>query len=371
MQKTGDFLTIKAIPLGGETAFMNILGQTRKFVTKRILPIVKPKQQKLFSFGLQALTFTTYESLGSNARLVVENVSTAASKIYRLVSNKTILENFHRLLTHACLVSRQSVVNVDFSTFCGFQTLVFAVQTQCGRALPVWNNCITYPIEKVGSQNIFVLEQIQAFGKCLGFYPRFVFDRGFWIPCLMKFFLKEKIIFYLRIKAGQEFIWVNRAGKASRKAKKIGTYTKDTVIELFGYKMRLIVSPLPPKQTNPKKVQNIERWYIITNDMKTKREDILLIYKTRFEIEETFRDYKHIQRLKRLRIKTCQTFRILLWFASVAFWIAWWRDNATDPIQEIVSPKKTRSFFCIFWEELQRALRTEKLRYIATGLSPG
>src|SRR5438105_1977708 len=113
---------------------MNILGQTRKFVTTRILSSVKLKHRKLFSFGLQALTFTPYESLGSNARAVVENVSTASSKIYRVVSNKTILENFHRLLIHACLVSKQSLVNVDFSTFCGFQTLVFAVQTSAGRA---------------------------------------------------------------------------------------------------------------------------------------------------------------------------------------------------------------------------------------------
>lgn len=350
---------------------MNILGQTRKFVTKRILSSVKPKHQKLFSFGLQALTFTPYESLGSNARLIVENISTASSKIYRVGSNKTLLENFHRLLVHACLVSKQSLVNVDFSTFCGFQTLAFGVQTGCGRALPVWLDCITYPIKLEGSQNIFVLESLQSFGKILGFYPRFVFDRGFWIPCVMKLLLKHRIIFYLRIKAGQELNWVNCNGTTTKKAKKIGAYTKDAEIGLFGFKMRLIVSPPPPKQINPKKIQNTERWYIITNDFETKRTGILIIYKTRFEIEETFKDYKHIQRLKRLRIKTCQTFRILLWFASVAFWIAWWREQTTDTLQTVVHPKKKRSFFRIFWEELQRAVRTEKLTYLVTGVSPG
>ena len=142
---------------------MNIVGQTRKFVTTRILSFIKPKHQQMFSFGLAALTLTPYESLGSNARMVVNNVSTASSKIYRLVSNKTVLLNFHRLVRESGLVTKVSLVNVDFSTFCGFQALCFGVQTEKGRALPVWNASITYPIKFVGSQNIFVLEQIKAF----------------------------------------------------------------------------------------------------------------------------------------------------------------------------------------------------------------
>jgi len=346
---------------------MNIVRQTRKFVTDKILSSVKPKHKKLFEFGLQSLTLTPYESLGSNARLVVENVSTAASKVYRLVSNETIEKNFFHLVAVSNLVVKTSLVNVDFSTFCGFQTLVFAVQTTAGRALPVWNNCLTYPIEFEGSQNLFVLEQLQSFGKILGFYPRFVFDRGFWIPILMKFMLKHQILFYLRIKAGQELIWV-KDGREVAKAKKIGIHTKDTIIELFGYKMRLIISPPPPKQRNPKKKQNTQRWYVITNDLKTERDDILRIYTTRFEIEETFKDYKHIQRLRRLKIKSCQTFRILLWFASLAFWIAWWR-NGNHEYQG--NPKKKRSFFRVFWEDFQRAIRKEGLARTVNGFSPG
>lgn len=68
---------------------MNIVEQTSRFVTTRILSFVKPKHTKLFSFGIQAVSLTAYESLGSNARLVIENIHTANSKIYRLVRNKT------------------------------------------------------------------------------------------------------------------------------------------------------------------------------------------------------------------------------------------------------------------------------------------
>lgn len=347
---------------------MNIVGQTRKFVSTRLLPFVKPKHRTLFAFGLQALTLTPYESLGSNARVVVENIATAASKIYRLTSNKKLVGTFHRLVRESGLVIKTSLVNVDFSTFCGFQALCFGVQTGKGRALPVWNASLTYPIKFVGSQNLFVLEQLQAFGKILGFYPRFVFDRGFWIPCVMKFLLKSNILFYLRIKQGQTLYW-NEKGEG-RLAEAIGRRRKDAVITLFGYKMRLVVSPPPPKQANPKKKQNTQRWYILTNDMHTPRMQVLEIYATRFEIEETFKDHKHIQKLKTLRIKTIATFTILLWFASVAQWLAWW-TKGEQSAGRTVHPKKKRSFFRIFWEEIQRALRGEGLRRITILPVPG
>lgn len=346
---------------------MSIVGQTRKSVMTRLLSGVKSKHQQMFSFGLQSLTLTPYESLGSNARLVIKNISTASSKIYRLVSNKTLVHGFPKLVSLSGLVQKTSLVNVDFSTFCGFETLCFAVQTGAGRAIPVWNNCLTYPITFIGSQNLFVLEQIKAFGRTLGFYPRFVFDRGFWIPCVMKFLLQNKIVFYLRIKQGQQLRWIERDKK--RQAKTIGEHTKDTTIMLFSYKMRLIVSPPPPKQTNPKKKQNTEPWYIITNDMENSKEEILTIYKTRFEIEETFKDYKHIQKLKILRIKKKETFTILLWFATLAQWIAWWVNCTRSEMK--VHPKKKRSFFRIFWEDLQQALRCEGLKRVVLLPSPG
>jgi DDE family transposase len=141
---------------------------------------------------------------------------------------------------------------------------------------------------------------------------------------------------------------------------------KDTTVMLFGYQMRLVVSPPPPKQINPKKKQNTQRWYILTNDMESTRDEILLIYATRFEIEETFKDYKHIQKLKTLRIKTITTFTILLWFASVAQWLAWWtKGGQAGKPEKHVHAKKKRSFFRIFWEELQRALRQDGLARIA------
>lgn len=357
---------------------MDIVAQTKEFVTTRFSPFVRRKHLSLFIFGLQALCFTPYKSLGSNARMLIGNVNTANAKMFRLVGKKTMVHNFRKILVASGLVNKKSYVNIDFSTFCGFQALVFAVQTHMGRALPVWNNSLTYPIAHAGSQNIFVLEEIKAFGKTLGFFPRFVFDRGFWIPCVMKFLLREKIPFYLRIKAGQHLEWERNTKRRKKKGKKkknkarvIGQITKDARIALFGYHLRLIISPPPPEQTNKKKKQNTQRWYILTNDMQATREGILTVYKTRFEIEEAFKDIKHIQDLKVLHLKTIQSFTILLWFATLSLWLSYWRECKTHEKEGQKATRKIRSFFRIYWEELQRTIRIEVLQQLVGTASPG
>jgi hypothetical protein len=324
------------------------------------------------------LSFASFSSLNSNARIVVENSNTACSKIFRLVSNEKILKYFPTILTGLELVRKDSLVNIDFSDFCSFQTLAFGVQTNLGRALPVYADCLTYPIKKVGSQNYFVLCSLHKFGALLGFYPSFVFDRGFWIPIVMKWMMEKEIIFYLRIKQGQNLTWVDqkiskKRGKNQNQAKpayQIGTYTKDTVITLFGHKMRLCVSPPPPKQL-VKKVgsKKAERWYILTNDFTSSRKEILLIYRCRFEIEETFKDLKHVSDLKRFFVKKKLTFKILLMFACLAFWLSFLCSKFSLLKFTQVHPKKKRSYFRIWWEEIQRSIRKTGLKNTLKALS--
>ncbi len=328
-------------------------------LNNQILPNISAKHKGLFTFGIQALSLAPFSSLNSNARCVVANESTACSKIYRLVSKQKILNYFPVILTRLDLVRVNSLVNIDFSTFCGFETLAFGVQTSLGRAIPVWANCLTYPIEEVGSQNSFVISEIKSFCLHLGFCPSFVFDRGFWIPELIKYFLGENITFYLRIKQGKLLEWGD--GKKCQ-AVNIGRYTKDATITIFDHKARLIVSPPPPKMKGGKpKLQ--ERWYILTNDFDSEREEILAIYYHRFEIEETFKDLKHIFDLKKFLIKTKLTFRILLAFATLAFWLSYLCQKLTL-LRSKTHPKKQRSYFRIWWEEIQRALREKSLHLV-------
>ncbi len=315
---------------------------------------------------MTALSLAPFDSLNSNARMVVENSNTACSKVFRLVSKQKILNYFPIMLIRLDLVKKTSLVNIDFSTFCNFQTLAFGVQTNLGRAIPVYADCLTYPIKKVGSQNFFVLCQLHKFGALLGFYPKFVFDRGFWIPIVMGWMMEKEIIFYLRIKKGQQLDWSNttRSGKQRMKkysAYQIGNYKKDSIITLFGHKMRLVVSPPPPKQTAKKDEPN-ERWYILTNDFTSKRGEVLDIYKCRFEIEETFKDLKHVFDLKKFFVKKKLTFKILLMFACLAFWISYLCQKITLLKFVKINPKKKRSYFKVWWEEIQRVIRDKGLR---------
>lgn len=347
--------------------------QSAKLIGDNILPHVLPKHQGLFKFGISAFSLAQFNSLNSNARLVIENINTASSKVYRLMSNPKVLSNFPKLLELNHLVAKTSLVNVDFSTFCGFETLGFGVQTNEGRAIPIWANCLTYPIKEVGSQNTFVISEIKDFGKTLGFYPRFVFDRGFWIPDLIKFFLEENITFYLRIKAGKllkEVEGRNGIEGKIKSAKTLGKITKDTQISLYGQTVRLIISPPPPEKVIKKEGKKAERWYILTNDLKSLREDILKIYYHRFEIEETFKDLKHVFKLKKFFIKKKLSFKILLAFICLGFWLSFWCYQlgklANITFYTLTHPKKKRSYFKIWWEEIQRSLRVN-LKLLDTG----
>lgn len=335
---------------------INVLKQSVRLIDNNILPNVSLKHKNLFKFGISAFSLASFNSLNSNARMIIENTNTASSKVYRLVSNQKILDNFPKLLKVSSLVNKDSLVNVDFSTFCGFETLAFGVQTKEGRAIPVWNNCITYPIQELGSQNLFVISEIKKLGSSLGFYPGFVFDRGFWIPDMIKFFLKGNITFYLRIKAGK----LLESEDGIKSAKVLGKSRKDTQVKLYGYSSRLIVSPPLPKAAK-KRRQSSERWYILTNDLNFSREQILDIYRHRFEIEETFKDLKHVSKLKKFLIKKKLTFKILLMFVCLAFWISYWCFQLTrlgvNTLYTLAHPKKKRSYFKIWWEEIQRQTR--------------
>lgn len=340
---------------------INILKYSAQLLNNQILPNILVKHQGLFTFGIQALSFSAFTSLNSNARQIIENSNTACSKIYRLVSKEKVLNYFPKLLNQLNLIEKTSLINVDFSTFCGFETLAFGLQTNEGRAIPIWANCITYPIKEVGSQNIFVVDEIKALCLSLGLYPRFVFDRGFWIPDMIKFFLKEDITFYLRIKAGK----LLEHEDSLKSAKALGKIRKDIQIKLYENTARLIVSPPPPKR---KGKLFKERWYILTNEFESSREEVLDTYKHRFEIEETFKDLKHVCDLKKFFIKKRLTFKILLMFACLAFWIAYLCRRFTSLILTTNHPKKKRSYFLVWWEEIQRQTKKPLLKmFISDG----
>ncbi len=291
---------------------MHILRESYRCLQVKILPHIQKRHRKLFTFGFYALTLQHFISLNSNARMTVAKRATAESKIYRLVSNKTMLTYFPVLLTHLKIVTSQDTLNVDFSSFCGFEVLTFAKQTVLGRAIPVYIAAITYPIENPGSQTIFILETVKEVVRILGFCPHFVFDRGFELPYLVSYLVRNHIRFTIRMRKDKHVLY---------EGKKIPLwnlpwFANNCIVHIYGETLRIVVSE--------KKQQMEEPWYLLTNDVCHTTDEIIAAYYFRFEIEETFRDVKHIFALKRFyRIKKKQTFLILLWFYILGIWIMW------------------------------------------------
>ncbi len=189
--------------------------------------------------------------------------------------------------------------------------------------------------------------------ETLGFWPRFVLDRGFSTPILREFFLKENIVFYLRIKKGKHLVWKNKQNCGETiSAFKIGKHTKDAVVwldEEQKQKLRLVVSPRPEGSD--------ERWYILTNDFESTRNSVLDVYAHRFEIEEGFKDIKHLFNLNKFMIKKKRTFLILLWFKIIAFWLAYWCEQVVGMIKVKVNAKKKRSYVRGWWESFKREIQ--------------
>lgn len=323
---------------------MNILLETVNLFNTKIASFVEKRHKKLFSFGFQALSLQDFISLNSNARNIIENRSTAESKIFRLVSNQAVSEYFPRLATSLGLLKPTDVVNVDFSSFSGFEVLTFAKQTVLGRAVPLYFKLLTYPIlldEK--SQTLFIIQQIKEFKETFGFYPSFVFDRGFTLPLLVGFMIREKITFYLRMKKGKYVVYQGKYLPLGN----LPWYENDSLINVYDHNLRIVVSE--KKGTEP--------WYILTNDFLSGRDEVVSRYYFRFEIEETFKDLKHVGRLKKFFIKKKLTFSILLWFLILSVWLSFLVARMRYLISQRIkiNTHKRLSFVKQFFESISQA----------------
>lgn len=297
---------------------MTILKQSYDFLQDKLLPNISKRHKSLFSFGFEALTIRPFVSLNGNSRVTIKNRLTAQSKIYRLMSQQKMLSYFPQLVTKFGLVTEKDFVNVDFSTFGGFQVLTFAKQTHLGRAIPLHFTTITYPIESEGSQTIFIKETIREFVTLLGFAPHLVFDRGFESPYLVPFLKDEKIPFIMRFKKDKHVLY----NLKEIPMRNLPWFEKDCMVKVYeDTTLRVVVSEKLSERIDSGGHE--ESWYLITNDYKLDKEQIVDRYYFRFEIEETFKDLKHINDLASFyTIKKEQTFKILLWFCILAIWLS-------------------------------------------------
>lgn len=340
-----------------------IVRDIRTITQKQLLPNVTSKWLPQFHFGLQAYTLQEFTSATGNARMVNPNPNTASSKSRRLLGNTRLADQLGSVFDSLGLVKPSSFVNIDHSDFNGLMALVGAVQTRKGRAVPCLVE-VTYAnrlsarddapprkkalraawTEERKSRSLtgHTIDALQDFADRLGFWPKSVFDRGFCNESIMTHLSSEGATFYVRLKAGR---FVEYDGEKTEVRALPG---KDTTIQLFGLTLRVIRSQKDGKNDEP--------WYILTNDFASSRTKIVRIYYYRFEIEETFKDEKHIFGLKRTRLNKPNSLKVILWLVSLGIALLYLATRGSPGYrQQPTHPKKQISWVRQGFETLNQA----------------
>jgi hypothetical protein len=340
----------------------HIVRDIRTRTQKQLLTKVPTRWLPQFNFGFRAYGLKAFQSATGNARMVVANSNTAARKSERLLANLGLANQFGAIFDTLQLVKPSSLVNVDHSDMHGLLALVGALQTRKGRAIPAMVEA-TYAstIPAHGSRKSkprlsrlrnammvsrltqsftgHVIDSLQAFHDRLGFWPKLVFDRGFGNESLVTHLQAEGAIYYIRLKGGR-FVEFD-----SQKTEIKQLLDKDATVSLFGLTLRVIRSPKNRRAKEP--------WYILTNDFRSSRAKIVKIYYHRFEIEETFRDIKHIWELKRTRLNKPNSLKVILWLVSLGIALLYLATKSSQ--QQITHPKKQTSWLRQAYELLQQA----------------
>lgn len=346
----------------------DIVRDIRVLIQNSLTPSAPSRWSKQLSFGLQAYGLRSFQSVAGNARMVVAKVRTAARKTERLFQNKALANHLGSVFDAMGLVHPGSFVNVDHSDVNGLTALVGAVQTRNGRAIPCFVET-TYSDRLPSHENTpprkqalrkaraaermyqsftgHTIDALQTFADRLGFWPKLVFDRGFGNESMVAHLAAEGCVFYVRLKAGR-FVEYDGQRIEVKQLKE-----RDTAIRLYGLTLRVIRSPKSRRAKEP--------WYILTNDQVSSRTKIVRIYYHRFEIEETFKDMKHIFELKRTRLNKPLSLKLLLWFVSLGIALLYKVTKLTRPTGSFETehsnkthPKKQISWLRQAYEQLQQ-----------------
>jgi IS4 transposase len=186
-----------------------------------------------------------------------------------------------------------------------------------------------------------VIDSLQDFHDRLGFWPKLVFDRGFGNESLVTHLQAEGATFYIRLKAGRFVEFDGQRIEVKQLPR------KDETVQLFGLTLRIVRTPAGRRHPEP--------WYILTNDFTSSRTKVARIYYHRFEIEETFRDMKHIWELKRTRLNKPNSLKAILWLVGIGIALLYVVVQPDRQAPADTHPKKHRSWLRQAYEQLLRA----------------
>jgi len=326
---------------------------------------VKPKHQSLVDFGLNAYSLAPYTSAAGNARKIIPKYASACRKSERLLANQQIGDELNAALLSLVQIKPSSIINVDHTDSDLLTSLIGAVQSRKGRAIPVFVES-TYGnnIPSFGSRHStlrtdglrqarqeerakisfssHITDALRAFIDRLGFTPRFAFDRGFGGTAVISFLYHAGATFYIRLKADRKL----DDGTQITRAKELPN--NDEAVLLDGMFLRVVRSSKSRRCAEP--------WCILTNDLTSSRNKIIRIYYHRFEIEEVFKDAKNLFELRRARFNRPNSLKVILLLVFIGFAILFRLSlqKAISTLRESRSnpkhPKKALSWVREIWE---------------------
>lgn len=330
-----------------------------RIIQRQLIPVLPEYWGHQFKFGVQALTLKPFVSLASNARQTIAHPDTASTNMDRLVANTGLAHELGRMVAGLGIINPRSIFACDHSDMNGLMTFMAAIQTRKGRAIPCLVETLHSSRLPAGSDapkrkramraarkeaGIRMYDQalraLEELTEALGFWPRLVFDRGFGGEPFVRPLMEHNVIFYVRIKASR----LVKLGGDEMEARELPA--NDARVTLDGMNLRVIRSDEPDEDGEP--------WYILTSDMTKGRKNIIEIYYHRFEIEETFKDLKHILGLKLTRLTKPLSLKILLWFTSLRFILAYLASYQDPRYGRRRHPKKKISWMRRLTEELLR-----------------
>ena len=341
---------------------MDIVRASSEFL-QTVKPVFPRKVRGLLTFGYQALSLQRIQSINSNARSVNANRKTAESKAYRLAKSRLLRQAFPKLVARLDLVKTGDKIAVDFSDFGIVQVLMFAKQTRSGRALPIWFKVLPFGWTKETSQNTLVNQAISEFMTAVTCSVTLVFDRGFAAPTIVQYLCGQHILFVLRIKGDKRVL----GRKGGTKARWLPAGLNP--VWAYGHRLNLVVTPEPTVKLKTEGKAS-EPWYLLTNDLSLSAESVTDIYYHRFEIEEVFKDAKHLFGLETIQFKLPERLTTILWFVTLGFWLH-------DRLDQVIGSSRTKvqkakqnivQGRTHYWlEQIKHALQAEALASIARG----
>jgi hypothetical protein len=345
-----------------------ILAKCNSLVQIKCAPHIGKARQDLFEFGLQALSFKPLVSLNANARMVItDSRNTAQVTMTRLLHNARLTQEMSKVVGALGIVTPTSVVCFDHTEHDGAMGLVGAVQTGRGRAVPCFNDTsISGKLpahedapprkktmraeynanrQKLTDHTVQALKQFRI--QC-GFWPKLVFDRWYAYRELVELLVHEQATFYVRMKAGR-FVELYGDRVLVR-----DLANRDQEVTIYGQKLRLVISPKSKAWKEP--------WYVLTSDFGSSTKRIIKFYYHRFEIEESFKDVKHLRGLIKIQVQKALSFKVILWFMILGIILLYLAAKLILGARRLMNspdhPKKQLSWFRRLLELLDQLMWT-------------